>query len=123
MTKQRAIRLADELEERLGDLDVPLKISLNGCPNSCARTQLADIGLKGQIVTDQDGNRVEGFQVHLGGALGFHPDFGRKLRGHKVTSAGLADYVERLVTKYKADRNKGEQFREWVLRAPDEDLQ
>ncbi|MDK7146986.1 nitrite/sulfite reductase [Corynebacterium kroppenstedtii] len=123
VTKQRAIRLADELEERLGDLDVPLKISLNGCPNSCARTQLADIGLKGQIVTDQDGNRVEGFQVHLGGALGFHPDFGRKLRGHKVTSAGLADYVERLVTKYKADRNKGEQFREWVLRAPDEDLQ
>ena len=123
VTKKRAIQLADELEERLGDLDVPLKISLNGCPNSCARTQLADIGLKGQIVTDDDGNRVEGFQVHLGGALGFDPDFGRKLRGHKVTSAGLTDYIERLVTRYKANRHSGEQFREWVLRAPDEDLQ
>ena len=123
VTKKRALDLADELEERLGDLDVPLKISLNGCPNSCARTQIADIGLKGQIVTDDDGNRVEGFQVHLGGAIGLHPDFGRKLRGHKVTSAELTDYIVRVVENYKSDRNRGEQFRDWVLRAPEEVLQ
>jgi sulfite reductase (ferredoxin) len=123
-TKQRAIRLADQLEARLGDLDVPLKISLNGCPNSCARTQVADIGLKGQIVTDENGQRVEGFQVHLGGALGMHPDWGKKLRGHKVTSAGLDDYVVRVVENYKANRNGAdEQFRDWVLRAPEEQLQ
>lgn len=122
-TKARAIDLADQLEHRLGDLDVPLKISLNGCPNSCARTQVADIGLKGQIVTDDDGNRVEGFQVHLGGALGMHPDFGRKLRGHKVTSAGLDDYVVRLVENYKEQRHDGEQFRDWVVRADEAVLQ
>ncbi len=122
-TKQRAITLADQLEERLGDLDVPLKISLNGCPNSCARTQVADIGLKGQIVTDDDGNRVEGFQVHLGGAIGMHPDFGKKLRGHKVTSAELDDYVVRVVEHYKEQRNDGEQFRDWVLRADEAVLQ
>lgn len=123
MTKQRAIRLADELEERLGDLDVPLKISLNGCPNSCARTQVADIGLKGQIVTTDDGERVEGFQVHLGGAVGMRPDWGRKLRGHKVTSEGLTDYVVRLVENYREGREDGEQFRDWVARAPEEQLQ
>lgn len=122
-TKQRAITLADQLEERLGDLDVPLKISLNGCPNACARTQVADIGLKGQIVTDDDGNRVEGFQVHLGGAVGMHPDFGKKLRGHKVTSAELDDYVVRVVENYKEQRNEGEQFRDWVLRADEAVLQ
>ncbi|GAA1471292.1 nitrite/sulfite reductase [Corynebacterium felinum] len=122
-TKARAIELVDDLEERLGELDVPLKISLNGCPNSCARSQVADIGLKGQIVTDDDGNRVEGFQVHLGGALGLNPDFGRKLRGHKVTSAELGDYVVRLVEKYREQRTEGEQFRDWVLRAHEEDLQ
>ncbi|MEL4152196.1 nitrite/sulfite reductase [Corynebacterium bovis] len=123
VTKQRAIRLADELEERLGDLDVPLKISLNGCPNSCARTQVADIGLKGQIVTTDDGERVEGFQVHLGGAVGMRPDWGRKLRGHKVTSEGLTDYVVRLVENYREGREDGEQFRDWVARAPEEQLQ
>lgn len=122
-TKARAIELVDDLEARLGDLDVPLKISLNGCPNSCARTQVADIGLKGQTVTNDAGERVEGFQVHLGGALGLDPDWGRKLRGHKVTSAELGDYVVRVVDKYKQQRQPGEQFREWVVRAEEADLQ
>lgn len=122
-TKARAIELVDDLENRLGDLDVPLRISLNGCPNSCARTQVADIGLKGQLVTDAEGNKVEGFQVHLGGALGFDSDFGRKLRGHKVTSAQLGDYIVRVVEKYKQQREPDEQFRDWVLRAAEEDLQ
>ena len=69
---------------RLPDFDSPITINVNGCPNSCARFQLADIGLKGSIV---DGE--EGFQVHLGGSLGTDPGFGRKLRGLKVTAAGL----------------------------------
>ena len=122
-TKARAIQLVDELEDALDDLDVPISIALNGCPNSCARTQVSDIGFKGQTLTDKDGNRVEGFQVHLGGALGLDPDFGRKLRGRKVLADEVTDYVIRLVTKFKEQRTEGEQFRQWVLRAPDEDLQ
>lgn len=122
-TKARAIELVDILEDTLGDLDVPLSIALNGCPNACARSQVSDIGLKGQIVTDADGNRVEGFQVHLGGSLGLSPDWGRKLRGHKVVADEVPDYVIRLVNKYKEQREDGEQFRHWVLRADEEDLQ
>lgn len=122
-TKARAIELVDDLEDRLGDIDVPLKISLNGCPNSCARTQVADFGFKGQTVTDDEGNRVEGFQVHLGGALGLDPFFGRKLRGHKVTSEEVGDYVVRVVEKFKEQREPGEQFREWAVRAEEADLQ
>ena len=94
--RQRAADLVDELERRFPDLDTPITVNVNGCPNACARTQVADIGLKGQLVLDDDGNQVEGFQVHLGGGLGARPaGFGRKLRGLKVTSAGLDDYVER----------------------------
>ncbi|AMO91108.1 nitrite/Sulfite reductase ferredoxin-like half domain protein [Corynebacterium simulans] len=122
-TKARAIELVDILEDTLGDLDVPISIALNGCPNACARSQVSDIGLKGQIVTDSEGNRVEGFQVHLGGALGLSPDWGRKLRGHKVIADEVPDYVIRLVQKYKEQREEGEQFRHWVLRADEEDLQ
>ena len=121
-TRQRAIDLVGDLEERLGDLDVPITIALNGCPNACARTQIADIGLKGQIVTDDEGNRVEGFQVHLGGSLGLDANFGRKVRGHKVTSAELGDYIERVVNHFKEQRHEGEQFREWIVRADEEDL-
>ena len=99
-TKARGIALVDELEKRIGDLDVPLTININGCPNACARTQIADIGLKGMIVTDASGAQVEGFQVHLGGGLGLDAGFGRKVRGHKVTGDDLADYVERVIKTF-----------------------
>ena len=93
---------------------MPITIHLNGCPNACARTQVADIGLKGMIVTDADGSQVEGFQVHLGGGLGLDAGFGRKLRGHKVTSAELGDYVERVVRRFDEQREPGERFAQWV---------
>ena len=80
-TKAQARRLVDELETRLGELDSPITVNLNGCPNSCARIQVADIGLKGQLVPGPNGEQVEGFQVHLGGGLGLDAGFGRKLRG------------------------------------------
>ncbi len=115
-TKQRARDLYTELDKRLPDFDTPVSINVNGCPNSCARFQLADIGLKGSIV---DG--VEGFQVHLGGSLGADPAFGRKIRGLKVTAEALPDYVERLLLGYVKDRAEGEQFAAWVRRA-DESL-
>ncbi len=91
-TKAKAAQLIDELEERIPELDVPITVNVNGCPNSCARIQVADIGLKGQLVMDADGNQVPGYQVHLGGGLGLDAGFGRKLRGHKVT----ADDLDRL---------------------------
>ena len=119
-TKERATGWSTELEKRLADVhpDVPISIHLNGCPNACARTQVADIGLKGMIVTDAEGNQVEGFQVHLGGGLGLDAGFGRKLRGLKVTSAELGDYVDRLVRRYVEQRDAGRAVRAVGRRAP-----
>ena len=121
-TKARAAKLVDELERRLPDLPDPITVNVNGCPNSCARIQVADIGLKGQLVVDADGNQVEGFQVHLGGGLGLDAGFGRKLRGHKVTADELPDYVERVVRRYADERHPGERFAQWVARADQGDL-
>ena len=112
-TKGRARDLYTELGRRLPDWDTPITINVNGCPNSCARFQIADIGLKGSIV---DG--AEGFQVHLGGSLGLEPSFGRKLRGLKVTADALPDYVERILRNYRDDRTgTDEPFATWVRRA------
>jgi sulfite reductase (ferredoxin) len=125
-TKNRAGELVEELEKRLGEvapqLETPISIHLNGCPNSCARVQVADIGLKGQIVNDADGNPAAGFQVHLGGGLGLDAGFGRKLRGHKVLSADLGPYVERLVRNFVEHREAGERFAQWVVRAEEGQL-
>jgi sulfite reductase (ferredoxin) len=121
-TKQRAADLISELERRFPDLETPISINVNGCPNACARTQIADIGLKGQLVMDADGNQVEGFQVHLGGGIGLINVLGKKLRAHKVTSAGLDDYVTNVVSAFLAEREPGEAFAAWVARADDESL-
>jgi len=121
-TKQRAADLIAELEKRFPDLDVPVTVNVNGCPNACARTQVADIGLKGMLVLDDDGRQVEGFQVHLGGALGLEPGFGKKLRAHKVTSAGLDDYVTNVVSAFLEQRADDESFAAWVDRAEDSAL-
>jgi sulfite reductase (ferredoxin) len=116
-TKQRAADLVAELERRFPDLDTAITVNVNGCPNACARTQVADIGLKGQLVLDDDGNQVEGFQVHLGGGIGLSNALGKKLRAHKVTSVGLDDYVTVVVENYLADRQPGESFAAWTIRA------
>ncbi|MGW3661268.1 nitrite/sulfite reductase [Streptomyces sp. NPDC005151] len=121
-TKARGASLIDELERRMPEFDEPLTININGCPNACARIQTADIGLKGQLVLDADGNQVEGYQVHLGGALGLEAGFGRKVRGLKVTSAELPDYVERVLGRFQAEREDGERFATWAARATAESL-
>ena len=122
-TRVRAQSLVPDLEQRLADLnsalDVPVTVNLNGCPNSCARIQIADIGFKGQMIDDGSGPE-EGFQVHLGGSLGLDSGFGRKLRQHKVTSAELGDYIERVVRNFIAERSAGERFAEWAVRADEE---
>jgi len=131
-TKNTATNLVAELENRLADvpelftLDGPgLTININGCPNSCARAQVADIGLKGIQVPNPDdpqGPTIEGFQIHLGGGLGLHAGFGRKLRGLKTSSADLPDYVERIVRRWLAERADDEAFATWVVRATEDDL-
>ena len=125
-TRVRAQSLVPELERRLEDinstLDVPITININGCPNSCARIQIADIGFKGQMVDDGEGGSVEGFQVHLGGSLGLDSGFGRKLRQHKVTSDELGDYIERVARNFVKHRAEGERFAQWAIRADEGDL-
>jgi sulfite reductase (ferredoxin) len=116
-TKGRAAALITELETRLPDYDEPLAIHVNGCPNSCARIQVADIGLKGIRALDADGNDVEGFQIHLGGRLGQEAGFGRTVKGLRLPADDLPDYVERLLRTYREEREPGESFSQWTIRA------
>lgn len=129
-TKVNATAAVLDLEERLAAFDLPHPISLhvNGCPNSCARIQTADIGLKGQLVTI-DGEQVPGYQVHLGGGLASQDrdeaGLGRTVRGLKVAADGIADYVDRVVRRFLDDRDAtvDETFAQWAHRADEEALQ
>jgi sulfite reductase (ferredoxin) len=129
-TKDTAVDVIGELEVRLADLvdagmlGDPITLYLNGCPNSCARIQTADIGLKGIVVPTDDGGTTGGFQVHLGGGLSSHnreeAGLGRTVRGLKVAIADLADYVERVIRSYASNKLADETFAEFAHRADEE---
>ena len=127
-TKDTATATAAELDRRLADVNVgaPVKLHVNGCPNSCARIQVADIGLKGQVARNPDGTDEFAFQVHLGGGLATddrdEAGLGRTLRGLKVLAADLPDYVERVTRRFAGERTEDETFSAWVARADEEAL-
>jgi sulfite reductase (ferredoxin) len=116
-TKARAEMIRTELERRLPDFETPITINVNGCPNSCARFQVADIGFKGIVTRGADGADQEAFQVHLGGQLGSQATFGRKFRGLKVAAAEAPEYAERVLRGYLERRTEGETFAAYVSRA------
>jgi sulfite reductase (ferredoxin) len=125
-TKARAADLITSWSGGCRTSRSPVTINVNGCPNSCARIQTADIGLKGSLVTGPDGQQVEGFQIHLGGSLGGGDGegsgFGKKVRGLKTTAEDLPDYVERVLRRFDADRQPDESFAAWTARASEQDL-
>ncbi|WP_316670976.1 nitrite/sulfite reductase [uncultured Propionibacterium sp.] len=126
-TKAAATALMAELDRRFEDagLDTPISLAINGCPNSCVRIQLADIGLKGQLARTADGEEFA-YQVHLGGGLATmgreKAGFGRTVRGLRITADQTADYVERVVRRYLAGRADGETFAQWSHRADEDEL-
>ena len=121
-TKGRAIWLSRELGDRLPGFDEDVRIHVNGCPNSCARFQVADIGLMGAVQPRPDGTRSESFLVHLGGGLGEGGSFGRKVRGVRVFAEDAADYVEALLVRYRHRRNGHASFRSFVRSLSDVEL-
>ncbi len=121
-TKMRAQQLYQELEERLPDFDEDIRINVNGCPNSCARFQIADIGLMGAIMSRTNGTKSDGFLVHLGGHLGDGHAFGRKAKGVRVFGEYLTDYVETLLRRYTVRRNGHKTFAEFVNALSDAEL-
>lgn len=114
-TKSFAATLIAELERRLPDYPEPLRVNLNGCPNSCGQHWIADVGLQGTRVKTPSG-AADGFDVYLGGGLGAGARLARKTLG-RVLALELPARLEALFRHYLAERTPGESFRDFVARA------
>ncbi len=127
-TKATAKRVVLDLEQRLADLPEleAVTLNINGCPNSCARLQTADIGLKGMLIPGADGEPTPGYQVHLGGGLvekgREEAGLGRTVRGLRITADGVAEYVERVLRRFNSEQAESETFAQWAHRVDDEAL-
>jgi sulfite reductase (ferredoxin) len=115
-TKRRATWLTEELAARLPDFDEEIRIHVNGCPNSCTRFQVADIGLMSALRVRPDGTKSDAFLVHLGGTMGEGAAFGRKVKAVKIYAEDAADYVEALLRRYRSRRADDDTFSTFVDR-------
>src|SRR6185503_16885263 len=118
-TKNRARELDAYLAENV-DLEDRPRISVTGCPNACGQHHICDVGLEGSLTTI-DGVKKETFQVFLGGGVGEHETFARRI-GVRLPSDELAESIARLFKRYAEDKADGETFQEYCLRHSNEEL-
>ncbi len=121
-TKLRASDLIEHLETILPDFKTPFRISVTGCPNSCAHYQVCDVGFVGDFTNTPDGKQ-EAFRVYLGGHLGDGYRFGREL-DKKIPAEEVKFFVERLARSFlELRRNEDETFQSFLARHSVEKLE
>jgi ferredoxin-nitrite reductase len=92
-------RLADRLRERYARrLDPAITVCLSGCPNGCAHSAVADIGLVGTLAR-RDGERAEAYTLLAGGGMGrdarLAETVARRLSADEAVEA-VADFLGRV---------------------------
>lgn len=86
-------------------------INITGCPNSCSPYRIADIGLRGMKIREDEIGSVEGYEVLLGGSEQRH---GLKLGNFKKADCVLI--IQALLDQYVVERVEDELFGEYINR-------
>lgn len=91
-----------------------LQVNVSGCPNSCAKHQIADIGFSGGM-TDVGGIRRFGYQLYVGGK------FNGEVRSGVLIKKGIPDDLvsptaESVLEIFKEKKIEGESFPDFVDR-------
>jgi sulfite reductase beta subunit-like hemoprotein len=107
--------LAEEVRGHSDPSIRKLSIKISGCPNSCGQHWIADIGFYGNA-RKIDGKEVPYYQMLLGGGYddGGIMRFGAAVQSIPARLAPIA--VRRVLQHYSANRQEGENFRDYVLR-------
>ena len=120
-TKNRMKTIAENLDKEI-NLDVPVRLHMVGCPNNCGQRAIADIGLQGIKMKNQDRKLVEAFELYVGGTLNAGGRFNEKLKG-KVEAEQLYYVLKELILYFKVKKLPSESFLEFVDRIGKLELQ
>ena len=85
--------------DRIGDI----AIHLDGCPHACAQHWIGEIGLQG-TTTHVGDERVEAYDLSVGGGLGRRTAIGRRLL-RRIPTDEVADVLDRLVAAWLTERD------------------
>ncbi|KAI9025627.1 hypothetical protein DFJ74DRAFT_665013 [Hyaloraphidium curvatum] len=99
-------RLEDAIEES-GLMHDSIVIRMTGCPNGCARPYNAEIAFVGKAPGS--------YNVYLGG--GHHGERLAKLFKESLGDDEIVAELSPLIKRYAVERQKGEPFGDWVIRA------
>jgi sulfite reductase (ferredoxin) len=113
-TKSFSRWLVEEMEERLPGFDQHLKLHVTGCPNDCGQHWIADVGIEGKKLKVND-RLVDAYYFCVGGALGLHQSTARPV-GYRCLATDVPEALERLLRRYLADREEGENLRRFFAR-------
>lgn len=103
------------LEEEFPELDVPVRIALTGCGHSCARPQIADIGMTGVYIRADNAKGITaGVTFCTGGTLE-NGRFADELRG-RVHMRDVPDVLRGMLRYYLDNREPGEVFSDFEKR-------
>lgn len=120
-TKERMKTIVEYLDKEL-ELDVPIRMHITGCPNSCGQRHIADIGLQGVLMRTKDKKMVDAYEIHVGGTLLEGGRFNDKLKG-KIEAEKLHFVLKEFLQYFKETKLPGETFLEYYNRVGIEALQ
>jgi ferredoxin-nitrite reductase len=119
-TKGQAVILGQYLESKI-ELDQPINIHLTGCHHSCAQHYIGDIGLMGTPVKLESGEKVEGYNIVLGGGVDDTQAIAREVY-KSVPFDDIPPLIKNLLEIYQKNRQDGETFAHFTRREKIENL-
>jgi sulfite reductase beta subunit-like hemoprotein len=91
-----------------------VSIHISGCPNSCAKHQVADIGLAGTVTTVGNMTRFS-YLLYLGGSISGHIRLGELVR-KGITEEMVVPTIDTLLTVVLEHRHAEESFQQVIDR-------
>jgi sulfite reductase (ferredoxin) len=114
-TKEFAKKVVNELEEKHPNFSENLIIAISGCGNGCSQPQIADIGFVGTKIRNAEGNRVEAYDVLIGGHLqGEAKSSIAEKTGFKVEASNLVEFTSGLINDYEKSKDTYNTFKEYL---------
>ncbi len=111
----RALTEAFADDEALWKTVGPLRINMNGCPNSCGQHWISDIGLRGRRMRTETGSE-EGFSIYVGGRLDAAGHVGDLAM--EVAATDIVPAIRAMLTVYLQNRSAPEErfgdYARWV---------
>jgi len=124
----RSMGVGEKIRNQLAEAKVDgeslgqFHVKISGCPNSCGQHHIADIGLTGMMVKDENGVERPHYSLLVGGAVGE----GRTLIGKRLFGRFAEDDAPRaiiaLARHFDGKREAGERFAEFVRRVGTDEL-